>query len=132
MWRGYLPDPEPDARGVRAYTVREGTFVEVGLLNRGVEVDVEVTCREAALAPTSALVRLAPGADKRMAKFRVGRGATVVCVETQFWRPLGVHLRFASDATADGTTGASSLGGSAPMQALLAELGEMGEMWGSV
>jgi hypothetical protein len=46
VWRGHLPDVEPDTRGVRAYQVREGTWIEVHLLNRGVEVALDLTCCE--------------------------------------------------------------------------------------
>jgi hypothetical protein len=100
-WRGYLQDVEANTAGIRVYRVHEGTWIEVHMLNRGVEVELDLTrseVHERGVHPIPSVrhysVRLAPREEHSMAKFRVGGYVTEVIVGTSMGRSLGVHLQF--------------------------------------
>jgi hypothetical protein len=91
------------------YKVSEGTWIAVDLLNRGVEVVIDLTCLEVHERDeytqggvSNYDVRLAPREENRMAKCRVGGHVIDVQVQTWMGRPLGVHLQFEKFGESDG------------------------------
>jgi hypothetical protein len=100
-WNGQLADVPPNAQGVRVFSVREGTWIGVHLLNRGVEVTVDLTINEGFEPGARTRQRVRNYAD-RLAR-RVEHEVPILCVQgdaiqvdvcTSMGRSLGMCLRF--------------------------------------
>ena len=106
-WRGQLADVPPNAQGVRVFSVPEGTWIDVQLLNRGVQVTVDLTIKEGFEQGASTRRRVRNYAEElerreqhRVPVFCVQRDAIQVDVCTMMGRSLGMCLRFEVRASA--------------------------------
>jgi hypothetical protein len=100
-WRGQLADVPPNAHGVRVFSVPEGTWIEVRLANMGVEVPLDLTCRQGfdRGARTQQRVgnymeRLPRHGQHCMPRLCVREDPIQVDVCTWMGRSLGMRLRF--------------------------------------
>ena len=100
-WQGQLADVQANADGVRVFSVREGTWIEVRLANMGVEVPLDLTCRTgfergARTQPRvgNYMERLPRQGQHCMPRFCVREDPFQVDVCTWMGRSLGMRLRF--------------------------------------
>ncbi len=105
-WCGYLKDVHANDQGIYVYKVQEGTWIELYMVNRGVQVDISCVCEQMDqyLQRMRHYYRviLFPREEHSMNAFRVEGGVIDVRSEDPPHRTV-LHMQFERVGTVDGS-----------------------------